>query len=70
MKTLVLTIAVALLSLSSVAASAYPYYYGHRSHHGYYRHGGNHYTGGHIIGSGDRHGTASGGPVGGFKSQP
>ena len=24
----------------------------------------------HVIGSGDRHGTASGGPVGGFKSQP
>ena len=68
MRTIVLTTAVALLSLSSVAASAYPTY-GHRYHRAYYRH---HAApiGGHIIGSGDRHGTASGGPVGGFKTQP
>ena len=69
MKTIMLTTAVALLSLSSVAASAYPYY-GHHRHHGYYRHGASRVPGGHIIGSGDRHSTASGGPVGGFKSQP
>ena len=67
MKTIVLTTAVALLTLSTVAASAYPY--GYRHHRGYYRHA-TRIPGSHIIGSGDRHGTASGGPVGGFKSQP
>ena len=69
MKTLILTTAVALLSLSSVAASAYPYY-GHRHHRAYARHYGQGLPGAHIISSGDRHGTASGGPVGGFKSPP
>ncbi len=69
MKTIMLTTAVALLSLSSVAASAYPY--GHHRHHSHYRYsGGYRVPGSHVIGSGDRHGTASGGPVGGFKSQP
>ena len=68
MRTIVLTAAIALLSLSSVAASAYPYY-GHRYHRPHYRHSGG-IPGPHIIGSGDRHGTASGGPVGGFKTQP
>ena len=67
MRTVVLAAAVALLSLSSVAASAYPYY-GHHYHRAFYKHG--HLPGGHIISSGDRHRTMSGGPAGGFKTQP
>ena len=69
MKTLMLTTAVALLSLSSVAASAYPHHYRHH-HRSYARQSGYSAPGAHIISSGDRHSTASGGPVGGFKSQP
>ena len=64
MKTLILASAIALLSLSSVAATAYPYY-SHRHHYKTHK-----IPGPHIISSGDRHGTASGGPVGGFKTQP
>ena len=67
MKTLVITSAIALLSLSTVAASAYPYY-GHRPHHLSMRHHGG--VGSHIISSGDRHSTATGGPAGGYKTQP
>ncbi len=69
MKTIVIASAIALLSLSTVAASAYPYY-GHRYHHSYARHHGGGIPGPHVISSGDRHGTATGGPVGGFKTQP
>ena len=69
MKTLVITSTIALLSLSTTAASAYPYY-GHRPHHLSMRHHGGGAPGSHIISSGDRHSTATGGPVGGYKTQP